>query len=197
MPHGADRTASPNREAPGRRAALAFLGAAFSSVLARRAEAKVLPLLSRRLVRLHPPEAPPALHFKTATGETQTLADFRGKGVVLNVWATWCVPCKAEMPALNHLATIVAPDGIVVLPVSIDTGGLKAVQKFYAANHIAHLPILLDPDGGIARALKAPGVPTTVIVDRKGLIEGRVEGAVQWDAPASIALLRRLVGPAE
>lgn len=190
-------TASPNREMPGRRAALAFLGAAFSFGLARHAEAKALPGLSRRLVRLHPPEAAPMLHFESVSGKTLTLADYRGKGVVLSIWATWCLPCKLEMPALDHLATIVAPEGIVVLPVSIDTGGLKVVQSFYAENHITHLPILLDPDGGIARALKAPGVPTTMIIDRKGLIEGRVEGAVQWDAPASIALLRRLIGSAE
>lgn len=183
-------------EMASRRAALAFLGLAFSFMLAPGAEAKALPGLSRRLVRLHAPETAPALHFETASGKTLTLADYRGKGVVLNIWATWCLPCKLEMPALDHLATIVASEGIVVLPVSIDTGGLKVVRTFYAENYITHLPILLDPDGGIASALKAPGVPTTVIIDRKGLIEGRVEGAVQWDAPASIALLRQMVGPA-
>lgn len=172
-------------------------GVALASALARSAEAEALPLLSKRLVRLHPPASPPALHFETALGKKQTLADYRGKGIVLNVWATWCLPCKAEMPALDRLATIVAPDGIVVLPVSIDAKGLKAVQQFYAANHITHLPILLDPDGGIAGALKVPGVPTTVIVDRKGFVTGRVEGGVQCDAPASVALLQRLVGPAE
>lgn len=137
------------------------------------------------------------MQFMNATGKIQTLAEYRGKGVVLNVWATWCLPCRAEMPALDRLAVLAAPDGIVVLPISIDTGGLKAVRKFDADNHIAHPPILLDPEGHLAAALQAPGVPTTVIVNRTGLIAGRVEGPVNWDAPASIALLRDLVGQAK
>lgn len=172
-------------------------GAALSTTLARGAEAKALPLLSESLVRPHPPATPPALQFETASEKKQTLTDYRGKGVVLNVWVTWCLPCKAEMPALDRLATAVASDKVVVLPVSIDSKGLKVVQQFYTANRITHLPILLDPDGGIARALKVPGIPTTVIVNRKGLIVGRAIGAVEWDAPASVALLRRLVGSAQ
>lgn len=171
-------------------------GAALSTALPYGAEAAALPPLSQRLVRSRPPVPPPPLHFETAAGKTQTLADYRGKGIILNIWATWCLPCKAEMPALDRLAAAVAKSGIVVLPVSIDAGGLKKVRQFYAANHIAHLPILLDPKGEIVAALKAPGIPTTVIVNRKGLIAGHVEGGVQWDAPASIALLRQLVGPA-
>jgi len=160
----------------------------------RPAQADPLPLLSRRLVRLRPPVAAPALHFIGAKGRKFTLADERGKGVVLNVWATWCVPCRAEMPALDRLAPLVATDGIIVLPVSIDMGGQDQVRKFYSAHRITHLPIVLDPSGDIDSALKIAGVPTTLLVDPEGRMVGRVEGPVQWDAPASVAALRRLIG---
>lgn len=188
---------TPGSSLFGRRTVVGVLGTLLASSLARLAHATTLPLLPRVLARASPPIPPPVMQFMNATGKIQTLAEYRGKGVVLNVWATWCLPCRAEMPALDRLAVLAAPDGIVVLPISIDTGGLKAVRKFDADNHIAHLPILLDPEGHLAAALQAPGVPTTVIVNRTGLIAGRVEGPVNWDAPASIALLRDLVGQAK
>lgn len=180
----------------GRRAALAGLGGGLLSGLALPARAGTLPLLPAALRRLVPPEPAPKVPFTTGAGQTRTLAAWRGDGVVLNLWATWCLPCKAEMPALDRLAQIVAASRIVVLPVPIDTGGRKAVMTFYRENRIAHLPVLLDPDGRFVAALKAPGVPTTVIIDRQGRMVGRVEGPVQWDAPSSVALLRKLVGAA-
>ena len=180
-----------------RRAALAGLGAGLLGGLAVPAQARTLPLLAQVVRRLIPPQPAPTVPFTTGAGQSRTLAAYRGDGIVLNLWATWCLPCKAEMPALDHLAQIAAAARIVVLPVSIDTEGRKAVMTFYRENGITHLPILLDPDGRFVAALKAPGVPTTVIIDRQGRMVGRVEGPVQWDAPASIALLRKMVGPAE
>ncbi len=187
---------SPLLRRIGRRAALAGLGGGLLSGLALPARAGTLPLLPAALRRLVPPEPAPKAPFTTGAGQTRNLAAWRGDGVVLNLWATWCLPCKAEMPALDRLARIVAAAGIVVLPVSIDTGGRKAVVTFYRENRIAHLPVLLDPEGRMVTALKAPGVPTTVIIDRQGRMVGRVEGPVQWDASSSVALLRKLVGAA-
>ena len=178
-----------------RRILLASLGTLGLLAGTRRARALSLDSLADALERVHPPAAPPAFSFKTATGARQTLADYRGQGLVLNIWASWCGPCIAEMPSLDALAASIAPFGIAVLPVSIDTQGLAAVKSFYAANRIDHLPMLLDPDGDVAHAFKIDGIPTTYIIDRSGRITGRVEGAVRWDTKKSIAMLRDLVQP--
>ena len=143
-----------------------------------------------------PPAPPPAGSFTDAQGAPHTLADFAGKGLVVNLWATWCAPCVAEMPALNGLAEAVAKEGILVLPLSADFGGAPAVRKFYAAHEITALKIWLDPKGALAQAWGARGLPTTLIIDRHGREQGRVEGAVDWTKPATLAAIRRLVGPA-
>jgi thiol-disulfide isomerase/thioredoxin len=143
-----------------------------------------------------PPAPPPAAHFTDAEGAPHTLADFAGKGLVVNLWATWCAPCVAEMPALQGLAETVAKDGILVLPLSSDFGGAPAVRKFYAAHQITALKIWLDPKGAVGRAWRARGLPTTLIIDRHGREQGRIEGAVDWTRPATLAEIRRLVGPA-
>lgn len=179
----------------GRRAALAGLGAGLLAGLAVPAWASTLPLLPAVMRHLLPSEPAPTVGFTTGAGRRRTLAGYRGQGVVLNLWATWCLPCKEEMPALDHLAETVVADRIAVLPVSIDAGGLSAVKIFYTSRNITHLPLLLDPAGLLVAALQAPGISTTVIIDRSGRMVGRVEGPVQWDAPSSIALLHRMVGP--
>lgn len=161
------------------------------------ARAAALHPLSRTLVEVRPPLEPPAFSFLTATGEKQTLADYLGRGVVLNIWATWCVPCVAEMPALDHLSALVANSQISVLPVSIDVKGLPAVKAFYAAHHIEHLPILLDPAGLVAAAFKVPGIPASFIFNRAGRLVARCEGAADWDAPQAVATVRRLTAKAE
>ena len=187
-------TAMPPTLEVGRRGAVLGLGAALIAARVAPARAATLPLLPAVLRRLAPPEPAPQAPFITAAGQRRTLADYRGQGVVLNLWATWCLPCKAEMPALDRLAQIVAADRIVVLPVSIDADGRKAVPAFYRANHITHLPVLLDQKGRLVAALKAPGVPISVIIDRQGRMVGRVVGGAQWDTPPGVALLRQLVG---
>ncbi|HUA77604.1 MAG TPA: TlpA disulfide reductase family protein [Acetobacteraceae bacterium] len=179
----------------GRRSAIAGLGAACTLAVARRARASDLDTLSDALEQVNPPTIPPSFSFQTATGARQTLADYRGRGLVLNIWATWCGPCVAEMPALDALAARVAPFDILVLPVSIDSQGLAAVKPFYGTHGIAHLPILLDPDGDVAHAFKVQGIPTSFLVDRFGRVVGTVEGPVQWDSAGAIATIRGLIGP--
>jgi thiol-disulfide isomerase/thioredoxin len=143
----------------------------------------------------NPPAPPPPAGFTDAEGVAHTLADFAGKGLVVNLWATWCAPCVAEMPALQGLAEAVAKDGILVLPLSSDFGGAAAVRKFYAAHQITALKIWLDPKGAVGQAWGARGLPTTLIIDRHGREQGRLEGAVDWTRPATLAAIRRLVGP--
>lgn len=176
-----------------RRGAVAGLGAVFALTLAGRARALELGSLSDALVTVSPPAPPPSFSFQTATGQRRTLTDYRGKGIVLNIWATWCGPCIAEMPALDQLAASVAQYGILVLPISIDAGGLSTVKPFYGAHGIAHLPILLDPDGDVARAFKVDGIPTSFLIDRAGRVAGHIEGPVRWDTAAAITTIRGLV----
>jgi thiol-disulfide isomerase/thioredoxin len=142
--------------------------------------------------RTEPPAPPAPASFTDAEGTSQTLAAYAGKGLVVNLWATWCVPCVAEMPELATLARMVAPEGILVLPLSGDRGGAEVVQRFYTAHGIAGLPVLLDPKGTAARAWGARGLPTTLIIDRQGREQARVEGAIDWAGAAVVAEIRRL-----
>ena len=145
---------------------------------------------------LHPLHEPKKLdlHFTAADGSTRSLADYAGKAVVLNLWATWCVPCVREMPALDDLAKIVAGDGIVVLPVSSDHGGAPVVERFYADRGIKNLPVLLDPQSNLAHALNVRGIPTTLLIDRQGMELGWLEGAADWSAPDAVTVVRKIAG---
>ena len=140
--------------------------------------------------------APPSpdFRFTTADGTVRTLADYAGQGVVLNLWATWCVPCVAEMPALDALARLVAGDRVAVLALSSDRGGAAPVERFYREKGIRTLPILLDPRGDAARALSARGIPTTLLIDRAGKERGRLEGAADWASADSAGVIRQLIG---
>jgi thiol-disulfide isomerase/thioredoxin len=146
------------------------------------------------VLEARPPASVPALRFTAADGTARSLADYAGKGVVLNFWATWCVPCVSEMPALDGLARAEAERGIVVLPVSLDRTGADAVKPFYATHGIRSLPVLLDPHSETMTALKLDGIPTTLVIDRRGREVARVQGPVQWDSNQAAALLGRLVG---
>ncbi len=147
-----------------------------------------------QLIRAEPPRAPAEATFQDDVGAERRLADYAGKGLIVNLWATWCVPCVAEMPELQELAHKVAGDGILVLPLSSDRGGAEVVRRFYATHRIAGLPVLLDPRGEAGRAWGSRGLPTTLVIDRQGREQGRVEGAIDWASDATIAELRRLVG---
>jgi thiol-disulfide isomerase/thioredoxin len=147
-----------------------------------------------QMIRAEPPRVPAEASFLDEGGAGRRLGDYAGKGLVVNLWATWCVPCVVEMPELQELAHKVAGDGMLVLPLSSDRGGAEVVRRFYTAHRIAGLPVLLDPRGDAARAWGSRGLPTTIVIDRQGREQGRVEGAIDWASEATIAELRRLVG---
>lgn len=134
----------------------------------------------------------PDFQFTTAEGEVRTLKDYAGKGVVLNFWATWCVPCVAEMPALAKLASLVDSARTAILPLSSDRAGAAAVQKFFQENGITGLPVLLDPRGDAARAFGSRGIPTTILIDARGRERARLEGSADWADPAAVAAVKEL-----
>lgn len=146
------------------------------------------------LQRSDPPAKLPPASLVDAGGQPHGLEDFAGTGLVLNLWATWCVPCVAELPALAALAGRVAGAAILVLPLSSDRGGAPVVEQYFRQHGIEGLPVWLDPKGAAARAWGARGIPTTLIVDRQGREAGRVEGPVDWASDAVAAEIRRLAG---
>lgn len=140
------------------------------------------------------PRQPPEFSFTDAAGATKTLADFRGRPLLINFWATWCPPCVAEMPALDRAQAALAREGWAVLALSSDRGGAAQVQGFYQRTRVRELEVLLDPRGAAARAFGARGLPTSVVINRQGQEVARLEGAAEWDQPAFLDALRGLAG---
>jgi thiol-disulfide isomerase/thioredoxin len=174
-----------------RRVALA--GGTLAAALALRKPLAAAAAALPDLKRTNPPVTPPALSFNDAEGGSHTLKEYLGSGVVLNLWATWCSPCVAELPSLAMLAGKLTAERVVVLPLSSDRGGASAVQQFYQAHGIKGLPILLDPQGNAMHALGVSGIPTTFIIDRKGFEVASAAGGEDWDSDASIARIRQLI----
>lgn len=138
------------------------------------------------------PDLPAALDlkFEDAQGSTVRLADFRGKFILLNVWATWCAPCRKEMPSLDRLQAAMGSSRFEVVPLSIDRGGLDAVRPFFAEIGIQNLGIYLDQRGAIMVAAALRGLPTTILVDASGREVRRWVGPKEWDSAEAINEIR-------
>lgn len=137
------------------------------------------------------PKAIPDLRFVDGAGRAQTLADFRGKVVLLNVWATWCEPCREEMPTLDRLQARLGGDRFQVVALSVDQQGAAIARKFYEQFAIKALALYIDPTAKAAFVLDAPGLPVSLLVDRQGREIGRHLGALKWDAPEVVERLQR------
>ncbi len=145
------------------------------------------------LVMTEPPKRLPDFVFQDGEGGRHDMSELRGRPVVLNLWATWCQPCIAELPSLAALARTQGPDGIAVVALSTDRGGVATVRKFLAA-HAIDLPVWVDPPGASGEALGARGLPTTILIDRNGLERARFEGAADWSSEAAKAAILRVAG---
>ena len=143
---------------------------------------------------VNPPKALPEVRFTDGDGRSRTLSDFKGKVVLLNVWATWCVPCRKEMPTLDRLQGALGGADFQVVALSIDRNGPDVVRKFYGEVGIRHLDMHIDRSGTAVRELGAVGLPTTLLIDRAGREVGRLVGPAEWDAPKMIAVIRRQIG---
>jgi thiol-disulfide isomerase/thioredoxin len=140
--------------------------------------------------RVSPPGALPDVACPTLDGASKHLVgDWRGRIVVLNFWATWCIPCVAELPALDRLAA--EEPGFAVLAVSADRAGADVVSPFLKAHGIAHLTTLLDPHMAVGQTFGVAGFPTTLVIDPSGRLRGRLEGPADWAAAA--ATIRSMV----
>lgn len=144
---------------------------------------------------VHPsPKPVPEIQFQDSEGKNLTLANFRGKVVLLNIWATWCLPCRREMPTLDGLQAELGGQDFQVLALSIDRDGIEAVAKFYGEVGVKHLAIYLDSSAEAASALGAVGLPTTLLIDRDGREIGRLVGPAEWDSPDMVRFIRNYLG---
>ncbi len=176
-----------------RRSLLAAGGTLAAGLCPRKPHAAEAHGLAARLVPTDPPVAAPDIVFSGVDGQEHHLTEFQGHGMVINLWATWCAPCVAEMPSLAALSKTLAPDDIAVLPLSSDRGGAHVVEAFYQEHGITGLPVLLDPKGAAARAWHARGIPTSFIIDKQGRERARLEGSADWSTPEAAAIVRKLV----
>ncbi len=138
--------------------------------------------------RSHAGTPAPSTPFEIQPDKPETLASYRGKRVLVNLWATWCAPCVAEMPALDRLAAAKAGK-LVVLPISQDMEGWKPVGKFWARGGFKTIQPRLDQPGAMAEAVKARGLPLSILYDEQGREVWRVAGTVNWGSATVMAAL--------
>lgn len=144
-----------------------------------------------RFTRHDEPRALPELRFLDNEEYMVSLADFRGRSVLLNIWATWCGPCREEMPSLDRLQARLGGADFVVVPLSIDLDGLAAVRAFYAELGLEQLGIYIDERHMAVPSLGIIGIPTTLLIDPQGREIARKAGPAEWDSPEAVAAIRR------
>lgn len=136
-------------------------------------------------------QAAPVLQALDLQGKVWRLSELRGRAVVLNFWATWCPPCRAEMPSLQQLAEIYGPEKLVVLAVNVSEGP-RRINQYVQASGLT-LPVLLDANGEIARQWGANVLPTTILIDAAGRPRQRLRGEVDWTGREATALIEPLL----
>jgi thiol-disulfide isomerase/thioredoxin len=166
-------------------AALATPAAALDEVLATGAMTK--------LAILEAPRPAPDAAFTHPDGTEGTLADYAGEVAVVNFWATWCGPCRAEMPSLQALQDALGEEGLEVVTIAFGRHNPAAMERFWEATGVTTLPLLLDADTDLAQALGVKGLPHTVVIDREGRVVAELRGEADWAAPETLAVMRALL----
>ncbi len=173
--------------------ALSLMVAVLAALPALLAAQQVIPELGHTLTALPEPKAAPAFTLQDMDEEPHALAQYRGKVILLNFWATWCPPCRREMPSMERLYQMLKGDGFVVL----------AVNQWEEPDHVfAYIgqldtdptfPILFDAESQVAKAYGVKGLPTTFLLDKEGRIRYRAVGGREFDHPDVEAVIRRLL----
>jgi peroxiredoxin len=135
-------------------------------------------------------DAAPAYSAVTMRGDTIQLRSFRGRPVLLNVWATWCIPCRQEMPAIEQLHAVFADSGLEVIGVSVDDAGSKADVQRFIDTYGLHFTIARDPEKRVSQTFRTLGVPETFLIDRRGRIAERWIGEFDPTSDAVKAAVR-------
>jgi thiol-disulfide isomerase/thioredoxin len=173
----------------------------FACVAASSASAAPPPPLrtnSSQFIEMRPLKAPPPMRIARIDGGLTDLGSLRGKVVLLSFWASWCPPCRRELPMLERLQQLVDPKSLEVVAVSIDEGGKPAVEAFLKRANVTRLRPYLDPRGEAAsrvdQDIPAPfilfGLPISYLIDRQGRVAGYITGEADWTAADGLALLK-------
>src|SRR6516225_9402631 len=164
---------------------------------------KIAPLVHGEVAALTMASAPlqlPDLTFEDAEGKPKKLSDWRGKTVLVNLWATWCVPCRKEMPALEGLQTKLKGPNFEVVAINIDTRDPEKPKKFLQDANLTSLGYFNDQKAAVFQELKsigrALGMPTSVLVDGQGCEIGTIAGPAQWDSEDAVKLITAAIRPA-
>lgn len=131
----------------------------------------------------------PEITFNDADGNALTLANFKGKTILLNLWATWCAPCREEMPALDRLQKELGGEKFEVVALSLDRKGAEASQKFLDETKANNLKLYIDASAKQGTVLKIVGMPTTILINKDGQELGRLAGPAEWDSPDAKKLI--------
>ncbi len=169
---------------------------------AMKAAARVAPLATGQVAAFRPTDKPDLvrdLTFQAADGSQTSLKAFAGKTLLVNLWATWCVPCRAEMPALDRLEGALGGDAFSVVAVNVDVRDPERAHAFLKEIGVSKLAFYADPSFAIFNELKkrglALGLPTTILVDGKGCRIGGIEGPAEWDSQDAKALIKAAMAP--
>lgn len=135
------------------------------------------------------PEPIEEVSFKNGNDQPTTLSDFKGKAILLNLWATWCAPCREEMPALDRLQNQLGSNKFEVVALSVDRGGAEKSQQFLDKINVKNLNLYVDEKAGSSSALKVIGMPTTLLIDADGREVGRLVGPAEWDSTDAVRLI--------
>ncbi len=146
----------------------------------------------RKLTVHESPREVPEATLGALDGTEAKLSDFRGEPVVLNFWATWCAPCREEMPSLDRLQAEMG-DRLEVVTVATGRNSPAGIRRFFQEEGIEHLPMLTDPKQELARGMSVLGLPVTVILDADGREIARLTGGAEWDTPEAKAILEAVV----
>ena len=141
-------------------------------------------------MQLQAPATPTHDAFAREDSTRGRLSDYAGQVVVLNFWATWCAPCRAEMPSLQALQDALGDEGLEVVTVAFGRHNPMQMKKFWQEAGITSLPLHLDAGSELARAMGVKGLPHTLILNRAGQIVGQLPGEADWAAPETLALMR-------
>ncbi|MEO0828955.1 MAG: TlpA disulfide reductase family protein [Pseudomonadota bacterium] len=130
--------------------------------------------------------------FTAEDGSSMTLSDYSGKIVVLNFWATWCAPCRKEMPMLSNLASGTPDEEVAVVTLATGRNSPEGMQRFFDEISVDNLPLHRDPKQAVARQMAILGLPITVILDRDGKEIARLRGDAEWDSDSAFAIVNAL-----
>ncbi len=157
------------------------------------------PALPHALSALIPdtaPQAAPGVRFRDAAGRPVSLAAFKGRLVILDLWARWCAPCVGELPALGRLQAALGPQRFAVVAVDEDHGNAADSAAFLNAHGAGNLAVYRDPDLALLEAFGAQGLPFSVVIDRRGREIARASGPMKWDDSGAIAYFKAMTAAA-